>query len=49
MPFVQKTLNSSDVTCTISAKSFLPGRKIGTGSDFHRSCLSLLLALVLFQ
>lgn len=48
MLFVQKALNSSDVTCTISTKSFLPRRKIGISSDFCRSCLSLLLALVLF-
>lgn len=47
MLFVQKALNSSDVTCTISTKSFLPGRKIGTSSDFRRSCLNFLLALVL--
>lgn len=48
MLFVQKAFNSSDVTCTISTKSFLPGRKIGTSSDFCRNSLSLLVALVLF-
>lgn len=40
MLFMQKALNSSDVTCTISTKPFLCGRKIGTSRNFRRSCLS---------
>lgn len=49
MLFVQKALNSfDDVPCTISTKSFLPGSKIGTSSNFCSSCLSPPLMLVLF-